>query len=90
MGSEGSINRNDEWMGDGGGGAGIYNGDDACPAFDIRLIVEPFSMAQQSIRCTPDELSQAATSQTQHFSFGWESQIVTQDIVMRSDDQGSQ
>jgi hypothetical protein len=44
MSSEGGLSRGDEWLGDFTGG--IYKEDDSCPAFDIRLLVEPLTMAQ--------------------------------------------
>lgn len=83
MGSEGGLSREDDSL---GGAAGVYREDDSCPAFDIRLMVEPLPMAQAAIKCTQEELSQAAASQTAHFDFGWESQIISQDIVLRSDE----
>lgn len=39
MGSEGGLYRDDM------AGSGLYREDDSCPAFDIRLLVEPLSMA---------------------------------------------
>jgi hypothetical protein len=52
MSSEGGLSRDDEWM-----GGGASKDESTCPAFDIRLLVEPLTMAQQSIKCTDEELS---------------------------------
>ena len=59
MAGEGGLSRNDASL---GGDDGMSREDFSCPAFDIRLLVEPVAMAQAAIKCSPEELSQAAAS----------------------------
>lgn len=56
MSYEGGIDRDDEWGGI-DGESDIYKDEQkGCPAMDIRMVVEPLSFAQNSIKCTDEEL----------------------------------
>ena len=71
MASEGGLDRDDEWASAADDFSGIF-GEESCPAVDIRFMVEPLTLAENSIKCTADEIDASNSQKTTLFNFGFD------------------
>lgn len=60
--------------------------DDACPFMDIHMIVEAYNTAEESLKCSPDELTKTSEERVPSWEFGSRTTFEREQIVLRSDD----